>query len=98
VDEKSNEITAIAELLESLALENTLVSLVVLKARHGHAYAAVQKHFQQHCFGEAPRLNPFSMPSMRVMADGCAGAYLPALKPLYWRRGGLASVAYCAGR
>jgi predicted transposase YbfD/YdcC len=72
VDDKSNEITAIPELLESLALENTLVTLdamgcqkniaqrildckadylLVLKANHGNAYAAVQRHFEQHCFG-----------------------------------------------
>jgi hypothetical protein len=25
--------------------------LLVLKANHGNAYAAVQRHFEQHCFG-----------------------------------------------
>ncbi|QBQ56410.1 ISAs1 family transposase [Nitrosococcus wardiae] len=79
VDEKSNEITAIPELLESLALENTLVTmdamgcqkdiaqrivdrqadyLRVLKANHGHDYAAVQKHFEQHCFGRGATAKP----------------------------------------
>lgn len=69
VDGKSNEITAIPELLKVLALENTLVTLdamgcqkdiaqhildrqadylLVLKANQGNAYAAVQRHFEQH--------------------------------------------------
>jgi predicted transposase YbfD/YdcC len=79
VEEKSSEITAIPELLESLALENTLVtldtmgcqkeiaqrivdqkadSLRVLKANHGHDYAAVQKHFERHCFGRGATAKP----------------------------------------
>lgn len=79
VDEKSNEITAIPGLLESLTLENTLVTLdamrcqkeiaqcivdhradylLVLKANHGHDYAAVQKHFEQHCFGRGATAKP----------------------------------------
>lgn len=79
VDEKSNEITAIPELLESLTLENTLVTLdamgcqkeiaqcivdhkadylLVLKANHDHDYAAVQKHFEQHCFGRGATAKP----------------------------------------
>ena len=79
VDEKSNEITAIPELLESLTLDNTLVTLdamgcqkdiaqcivdhkadylLVLKANHGHDYASVQKHFEQHCFGRGATAKP----------------------------------------
>jgi predicted transposase YbfD/YdcC len=79
VDEKSNEITAIPELLERLALENTLVTidamgcqkdiaqrivdrqadyLLVLKANQGNDYAAVQKHFEQHCFGRGATAKP----------------------------------------
>jgi predicted transposase YbfD/YdcC len=79
VDGKSNEITAIPELLDTLALENTLVTLdamgcqkaiaqrilerqadylLVLKANHANAYAAVQRHFEQHCFGRGATAKP----------------------------------------
>lgn len=79
VDDKSNEITAIPELLDSLMLENTLVTLdamgcqkdiaqrildrqadylLVLKANHGQDYAAVQSHFEHHCFGRGATAQP----------------------------------------
>src|SRR5512144_448399 len=79
VDRKSNEITAIPELLDSLALENTWVTLdamgcqkaiaqrildrqadylLVFKANHANAYAAVQRHFEQHCFGRGATAKP----------------------------------------
>jgi predicted transposase YbfD/YdcC len=79
VDDKSNEITAIPELLEALALEGTLVTLdamgcqkaiaqrildrradylLGLKANHGHAYAAVQSHFESLCFQRGATLRP----------------------------------------
>lgn len=71
VDGKSNEITAIPELLDTLALQHTLVTLdamgcqkaiaqrildnqadylLVLKANHKQAYAAVRGYFDRHCF------------------------------------------------
>jgi predicted transposase YbfD/YdcC len=79
VDDKSNEITAIPELLAMLALENTLVTLdamgcqkaiaqtivdrhadylLVLKANHGQDHAAVQAHFEAHCFGRGATTRP----------------------------------------
>jgi predicted transposase YbfD/YdcC len=79
VDSKSNEITAIPELLDTLALEGTLVTLdvmgcqkaiaqrildrraaylLVLKANHGNAYAAVQSHFDGLCFQRGAPLRP----------------------------------------
>ncbi|MGZ8246226.1 ISAs1 family transposase [Methylomagnum sp.] len=79
VDDKSNEITAIPELLGALALEHTLVTLdamgcqkaiarrildrradylLGLKANHGHAYAAVQSHFEGLCFQRGATLRP----------------------------------------
>jgi predicted transposase YbfD/YdcC len=79
VDDKSNEITAIPELLDTLALEHTLVTLdamgcqkaiaqrildrradylLGLKANHGHAYAAVQSHFDGLCFQRGATLRP----------------------------------------
>jgi predicted transposase YbfD/YdcC len=79
VDSKSNEITAIPELLDALALEGTLVTLdamgcqkaiaqrildrradylLVLKANHGNAYAAVQSNFEGLCFQRGAPLRP----------------------------------------
>ncbi len=79
VDSKSNEITAIPELLDALALEHTLVTLdamggqkaiaqripdrqagylLVLKANHGHAYAALQRHFDGLSFQRGATLRP----------------------------------------
>lgn len=79
VDGKSNEIAAIPELLDTLALEDTLVTLdamgcqkgiagrilergadylLVLKANHGHAHAAVRDHFGRQCFGRGATLLP----------------------------------------
>ena len=72
VDGKSNEITAVPELLDTLQLEGCIVTLdamgcqksiaerirakgadylLVLKANHGHAFAAVREHFGRTCFG-----------------------------------------------
>lgn len=79
VSEKSNEITAIPALLDSLALENTLVTLdamgcqtaiaaqilerkadylLVIKANHRKAYAAVRTYCDAHCFGRGADTRP----------------------------------------
>ena len=71
VDGKSNEITAVPELLDALRLEGCIVTLdamgcqkgiaerirakgaddlLVLKADHGRAFAAVREHFKRTCF------------------------------------------------
>jgi len=71
VDGKSNEITAVPELLDQLALKNSIVTLdamgcqtaiaekilarggdylLTLKGNHPLAHAAVDKHFDEHCF------------------------------------------------
>jgi predicted transposase YbfD/YdcC len=79
VDGKSNEITAIPELLETLALKNSIVTLdamgcqktiadrilergadylLVLKANHGTAFAAVQEYCEQQCFAIGAKGRP----------------------------------------
>ncbi len=79
VDGKSNEITAVPELLNQLALKNSIVTLdamgcqtaiaerilerggdylLTLKANHSLAHAAVDAHFDEHCFGPGVSRHP----------------------------------------
>jgi len=39
-------------------LERQADYLLVLKANHGNAYAAVQSHVEQHCFGRGATAQP----------------------------------------
>jgi|SRR5689334_12649355 len=106
---KSNEITAIPELLDTLRLEGCIVTLdamgcqkataerirakgadylLVLKAKHGHAFGAVREHFEHTCFGLGsggrPAFDAFEeshgrLVRRRVFLDSSAGRGLEAL-------------------